>query len=131
MLSDTTQMLTIPLMVGPLGPYQFTLHFQRDRVGRARSRAWASLRLLVENYCPTRLTRSGQTGGYGSRWFLSPGAGASGLAGGLLRGGRGQGVLSHVQLFLITWTVAHQAPLSMGFPRQENWSAISYHRGSS
>ena len=72
-------------------PYQFTLHFQRDRVGRARSRAWASLRLLVENYCPTRLTRSGQTGGYGSRWFLSPGAGACGLAGGLLRGGRGQG----------------------------------------
>ena len=72
-------------------PYQFTLHFQRDRVGRARSRAWASLRLLVENYCPTRLTRSGQTGGYGSRWFLSPGAGASGLAGGLLGGGRGQG----------------------------------------
>ena len=70
-------------------PYQFTLHFQRDRVGRARSRAWASLRLLVENYCPTRLTRSGQTGGYGSRWFLSPGAGASGLAGGLL-GGRGR-----------------------------------------
>ena len=22
------------------------------------------------------------------------------------------------------WTVAHQAPLSMGFPRQENWSGF-------
>ena len=30
--------------------------------------------------------------------------------------------LSHVQLFMTPWTVAHQAPLSMGFPRQENWS---------
>ena len=25
--------------------------------------------------------------------------------------------LSHVQLFVIPWTVAHQAPISMGFPR--------------
>ena len=24
--------------------------------------------------------------------------------------------------FAIPWTVAHQAPLSMGFPRQEYWS---------
>ena len=30
--------------------------------------------------------------------------------------------LSHVQLFATPWTVAHQAPLSMGFPRQEYWS---------
>ena len=31
------------------------------------------------------------------------------------------------------WTVAHQASLSMGFPRQEYWSwvAISFSRGSS
>ena len=28
---------------------------------------------------------------------------------------------SHVQLFVTPWTVAHQAPLSMGFPRQEYW----------
>ena len=33
-------------------------------------------------------------------------------------------LLSHVQLFAIPWTVAHQAPLSMGFPRQEYWSAL-------
>ena len=26
---------------------------------------------------------------------------------------------SHVQLFAILWTIAHQAPLSMGFSRQE------------
>ena len=31
---------------------------------------------------------------------------------------------SHVQLFAIPWTVAHQAPLSMGFSRQEQWSGL-------
>ena len=35
-------------------------------------------------------------------------------------------VLSHVQLFVSTWTVVHQAPLSMGFPRQETWSALPF-----
>ena len=30
--------------------------------------------------------------------------------------------LSGVQLFLILWAVAHQAPLSLRFPRQEYWS---------
>ena len=29
--------------------------------------------------------------------------------------------LSHVQLFAIPWTVAYQAPRSMGFSRQEYW----------
>ena len=36
-------------------------------------------------------------------------------------------VLSHfscVQLFVTLWTVAHQAPLSMGFFRQKYWSAL-------
>ena len=32
--------------------------------------------------------------------------------------------LSHVQLFVTAWTVAHQAPLSMGFSRQEYWSGL-------
>ena len=31
---------------------------------------------------------------------------------------------NHVQLFATPWTVAHQAPLSMGFPRQEYWSGL-------
>ena len=31
---------------------------------------------------------------------------------------------SHVQLFLTLWTIALQAPLSMGFSRQENWSGL-------
>ena len=31
---------------------------------------------------------------------------------------------SHVQLFVTPWTVAHQAPLSMGFSRQEYWSGL-------
>ena len=30
--------------------------------------------------------------------------------------------LNHVQLCVNPWTVAHQAPLSMGFSRQECWS---------
>ena len=34
--------------------------------------------------------------------------------------------LSHVQLFATLWTVAHQAPLSMGFFRQEYWSGLSF-----
>ena len=34
--------------------------------------------------------------------------------------------LSHVQLFATLWTVAHQTPLSMGFPRQEYWSALPF-----
>ena len=33
---------------------------------------------------------------------------------------------SHVQLFVTPWTVAHQAPLSMGFPRQEYWSGLPF-----
>ena len=33
-------------------------------------------------------------------------------------------LLSHVQLFVAPWTVAHQAPLSMGFPRQKYWSGL-------
>ena len=30
--------------------------------------------------------------------------------------------LSRVRLFATLWTVAYQAPLSMGFSRQEDWS---------
>ena len=33
--------------------------------------------------------------------------------------------LSHVQLFATPWGVARQAPLSMGFFRQEYWSGLS------
>ena len=32
--------------------------------------------------------------------------------------------LSHVRLFATLWTVAHQAPLSTGFSRQEYWSGL-------
>ena len=35
-------------------------------------------------------------------------------------------VLSHVRLFVNPWTVAHLAPLPMGFPRQEYWSRVSF-----
>ena len=33
-------------------------------------------------------------------------------------------LLSHVWLFATPWTVARQAPLSMGFSRQEDWSGF-------
>ena len=32
--------------------------------------------------------------------------------------------LSHVRLFATPWTAAYQAPLSMGFSRQEYWSRV-------
>ena len=36
-------------------------------------------------------------------------------------------MLSQVSDSLVTsWTVAHQAPLSMGFPRQEYWSGLRF-----
>ena len=34
--------------------------------------------------------------------------------------------LSRVQLFVTLWIVAHQAPLSMGFSRQEYWSGLPF-----
>ena len=35
-------------------------------------------------------------------------------------------VLSLTQLFLTPWTAAHQAPLCMGFSRQEYWSGLPF-----
>ena len=33
---------------------------------------------------------------------------------------------SHVRLFATSWTVAHQAPFSVRFCRQEFWSRLSF-----
>ena len=35
-------------------------------------------------------------------------------------------LLSRVRLFATPWTVAHQAPLSVGFSRQEYWSGLPF-----
>ena len=35
-------------------------------------------------------------------------------------------VLNCVRLFATPWTVAHQAPLSMEFSRQEYWNALPF-----
>ena len=36
-------------------------------------------------------------------------------------------MLSCVQLFVTPWTIAHKAPLSMGFPRQDlYWSGLHF-----
>ena len=41
--------------------------------------------------------------------------------------GGGSGLVPKLCLTLaITWTVAHQTPLSMGFPKQEYWSELSF-----
>ena len=34
--------------------------------------------------------------------------------------------ISHIWLFVNPWTVAHQAPLSMGLSRQEDWSGLPF-----
>ena len=34
--------------------------------------------------------------------------------------------LSHVRLFATQWSVAYQAPQSMGFSRQEYWSGLPF-----
>ena len=35
-------------------------------------------------------------------------------------------MFSYVQFFVTPWTVACQAPLSLGFPRQEYWSGLPF-----
>ena len=35
-------------------------------------------------------------------------------------------MLSYILLFAIPWTVAHQAPLSMGFSSQEFWRGLPF-----
>ena len=35
-------------------------------------------------------------------------------------------MLSYVQLFVTPWTVAHQAPLSAGFAKQDYWSGLPF-----
>ena len=35
-------------------------------------------------------------------------------------------VAQSCQLFVTPWTVAHQSPLSLGFPRQEYWSGLPF-----
>ena len=34
--------------------------------------------------------------------------------------------LRHIQLFVTPWIVAHQAPLSMEFSRQEYWTGLPF-----
>ena len=34
--------------------------------------------------------------------------------------------LSRVRLFATPWSIAHQAPLSMGFSREEYWSGLPF-----
>ena len=35
-------------------------------------------------------------------------------------------LVTKLHLFVTLWTVAHQAPLAMAFPRQEYWSVLPF-----
>ena len=35
-------------------------------------------------------------------------------------------LFQHAQFFVTLWAVVHQAPLSMGLPRQEYWSGLPF-----
>ena len=35
-------------------------------------------------------------------------------------------ILNFIPLFATQWTVAHHAPLSVGFPRQEHWNGLPF-----
>ena len=35
-------------------------------------------------------------------------------------------MLSHVQVFVVPWAVAHKAPLSMEYSRQEYWNGLPF-----
>ena len=43
-----------------------------------------------------------------------------------MSGKTGVCVLSRVRLFVTPWTVARQAPLSMGFSRREYWNGLPF-----
>ena len=55
-----------------------------------------------------------------SLWDKCPGVQLLGYMGNEVK------LLSRVRLFAIPWTVARQAPLSMGFSRQEYWSGLPF-----
>ena len=40
--------------------------------------------------------------------------------------GSGAGLLSYIRLFVTLWIVARQAPLSMGFSKQEYWNGLPF-----
>ena len=67
--------------------------------------------ILTSNVCPEK--------GLGSRVFAS----SAGLSAEISLS-RVLSHFSHVRLFATLWTVAHEAPLSMGFSRQEYWSGL-------
>ena len=45
---------------------------------------------------------------------------------GILKSEKKVKLLSHVRLFVTPWTAAYQAPLSMGFSRQEYWRVLPF-----
>ena len=48
------------------------------------------------------------------------------LHAGVMLGMHAFSVAQSCPLFATPWTVVHQAPLSMGFPRQEYWSGLPF-----
>ena len=86
------------LIIAPYSTVECLLHFFKVRVNYGRSVIY----LQAMFYCD-----------------LSPDRGVNYLSQACM-----PSYFSHVQLFATPWTVAHQAPLSMGFSRQEFWSGL-------
>ena len=80
--------------------------WEKDQQG-GRWLLWAALKMLLPTYAQAD-----------KAWCISP---LSSLC-----TDRQKVVFSHVQLFVTLWTVAHQAPLSMGFSRQEYWCGLPF-----
>ena len=70
---------------------------------------------LRVRFCRLNRCPCGVSGAHSSTLGISPGF-----------GGHFACVCTCVQVFATPWTVARQAPLSMGFSRQEDWSGLPF-----
>ena len=82
--------------------------------------AWLTkIRFFHEELTPLSLEGTVRT------WFFRRSFVVGPLAVGVIRW-RNVKSLSRVRLFATLWTVAYQAPLSMGFSRQEDWRGLTF-----
>ena len=97
-------------------------HLQWSFIDYAAAAAAKSLQVVSDSVRPHRLQPTrllcpwdspGKTTGVGFHFLLQ-----------CMKGKVKGKSLSHVWLSVIPWTAAHQAPLSLGFSRQEYWSGL-------
>ena len=98
-----------------LSDFTFTFHFhalEKEMATHSSVLAW-------------RIPGTGEPGGLPSMGSHRVGHDCSDLAAININVYRAQS-LCHVRVFASPWTVAHQAPLFMGFSRQEYWSGLPF-----